>query len=125
MLADSADVTRHLQEYFHEVREHLPSAVRLGLSVARPDSIAGRALAMAARRNAMAHAQRFIAGTNNNEVLAAAMRERRLRLTLDILGEAVISEVEADQYLQHYLDLSRGCSRSRSRIDSAPMPPRK
>ncbi|MBI3839157.1 MAG: L-glutamate gamma-semialdehyde dehydrogenase [Planctomycetia bacterium] len=110
MLATSDSVTRHLQEYFHDVRQHLPSAARLGLAVATPKSIAGRALALAARRNALGHARRFIAGTNRNEVLAAAMRERKLKraFTLDVLGEAVISEPEADKYLQAYLDLIRG-----------------
>jgi len=107
MLGDSAATIRHLHEYFHEVERHLPGAVRLGLAVATPHSLAGRALALTARRQAMGHARRFIAGTNSAEVLAAAMRERKLRrgFTLDILGEAVTSEVEADRYLQLYLDL--------------------
>ncbi len=110
MLTSSEAVIRHLHEYFHDVREHLPSAVRLGLAVATPRSIAGRALAIAARRNAMGHARRFIAGTTQNEVLAAAMRERKLRraFTLDILGEAVTSELEAEKYLQAYIDLIEG-----------------
>ena len=45
-----------------------------------------------------------------SEVLAAALHERRQRraFTLDILGEAVTSEVEADRYLQSYLDLVAG-----------------
>ena len=38
------------------------------------------------------------------------MRERKLKraFTLDMLGEAVTSEVEADRYLQAYLDLIQG-----------------
>jgi RHH-type proline utilization regulon transcriptional repressor/proline dehydrogenase/delta 1-pyrroline-5-carboxylate dehydrogenase len=107
MLADSAAVTRHLHEYFDEVKVHLPSAARLGLAVATPHSIAGRALAIAARRNAMGHARRFIAGTTPDEVLSAARRERKQyrAFTLDLLGEAVTSEREADRYLHGYLDL--------------------
>ena len=91
-------------------RGSLPAAVRLGLAVATPRSLAGRALAIAARSNAQSSCPRFIAGTNASEVLAAAMRERKLRraFTLDILGEAVTSEVEAERYLQAYLDLIRG-----------------
>jgi RHH-type proline utilization regulon transcriptional repressor/proline dehydrogenase/delta 1-pyrroline-5-carboxylate dehydrogenase len=112
MLSDSASVTRHLHEYFHDVRARLPSAARLGLAVATPDSIAGRALALAARRNALGHARRFIAGATQNEVLAAAMHQRKLcrAFTLDYLGEAVTSEIEADRYLQAYLDLVEGIS---------------
>ncbi len=110
MLATSEAVTRHLHEYFQEVHRLLPSAMRLGLAVATPRSIAGRALALAARRNAMGHARRFIAGTTQNEVLAAAMRERKLgrAFTLDILGEAVISEAEAESYLRAYVELVEG-----------------
>ena len=110
MLATSEATIRHLHEYFHDVERHLPRAVRLGLAVAAPRSIAGRALAIAARRNAMGHARRFIAGTTVAEVLAAAMRERKLRraFTFDILGEAVTSEPEADRYLRQYLDLVEG-----------------
>ncbi len=110
MLDSSESLTRHLHEYFDDVARFLPAAARLGLSVAGPRSLAGRALAIATRRNALAHARRFIAGTSAEEVLAAALHERKLHraFTLDILGEAVASEVEADQYLQAYLDLIAG-----------------
>ena len=122
MLRDSASVTRHLHEYFHEVERHLPGAVRLGLSVASPNSVAGRALAIAARRNAQGYARRFIAGSNVAEVLAAAMRERKLRraFTLDILGEAVTSDDEADRYLQLYLDLVEQISPTVNRWPECP-----
>ncbi|MGE0607591.1 MAG: L-glutamate gamma-semialdehyde dehydrogenase [Pirellulales bacterium] len=107
MLSTSESVTRHLHEYFHEVDRHLPAAVRLGLAVATPRSVAGRALAIAARRNAMSHARRFIAGTNTEEVLAAVKRVRKARqaFTLDILGEAVTSDCEADRYADECLNL--------------------
>jgi RHH-type proline utilization regulon transcriptional repressor/proline dehydrogenase/delta 1-pyrroline-5-carboxylate dehydrogenase len=112
MLTSTAALVGHLHEYFQDVERHLPGAARLALSAATPDSLVGRALAIAARRNAMGHARRFIAGTNTAEVLAAAMRERKLRraFTLDILGEAVTSEVEAERYWRLYLDLLEGIS---------------
>ena len=107
MLGTSEAVVRHLHEYFEDVARQLPSAARLGLHAAAPDSLVGRALAIAARRNVMAHARRFIAGTTAEEVLAAALRQRKLgrAFTLDILGEAVISEREADHYLNAYIQL--------------------
>ncbi|HEY2839599.1 MAG TPA: L-glutamate gamma-semialdehyde dehydrogenase, partial [Pirellulales bacterium] len=110
MLSTSHSLTEHLHEYFHDVSKFLPAPARLALAVAQPGTLAGRAVAAAGRRNALAHARRFIAGTNTQEVLVAAMRERKLRraFTLDILGEAVASEVEADHYLQAYLDLIGG-----------------
>jgi RHH-type proline utilization regulon transcriptional repressor/proline dehydrogenase/delta 1-pyrroline-5-carboxylate dehydrogenase len=112
MLHTRDQVTGHLHEYFDEVRQHLPSAVRLGLAIAQPNSIAGRALAIAARRNAMSHARRFIAGVTPDEVLAAALRARKANMgfTMDLLGEAVITETEADRYLGSTIDLIRNIS---------------
>ncbi len=110
MLGTSDSIVRHLHEYFHEVSARLPAAVRVGLVAAMPGSLVGRAVAMAARRNAQNHARRFIAGTSPAELLTTAKRERKLHraCTFDLLGEAVISESEADRYLQSYLDLLDG-----------------
>jgi RHH-type transcriptional regulator, proline utilization regulon repressor / proline dehydrogenase / delta 1-pyrroline-5-carboxylate dehydrogenase len=110
MLGTAADVNRHLQEYLGPVRGRLPSTARMGLDVARALRPAGRALAGMARKAATANARRFIAGSNTAEVLAAAERERTKKraFTLDVLGEAVISEVEAERYLKAYVDLIEG-----------------
>jgi len=107
MLRSSSSVTHHLQEYFDEVRSHLPYAVRLGLDVAQPDSLLGKALALNARTNARKMAERFIAGTKPEEVFktVSKLRKSGLAFTLDLLGEQVISEVEADTYLNAYLEL--------------------
>jgi RHH-type proline utilization regulon transcriptional repressor/proline dehydrogenase/delta 1-pyrroline-5-carboxylate dehydrogenase len=105
-------ITRHLQEYFEEVATHLPRAARLALEVSQPDSVLGRALAMTARRNALRMAQRFIAGTEVDEVLQTVgrLRKQGFAFTLDLLGEAIISEDEADAYQQAYLKLMTGLS---------------
>jgi RHH-type transcriptional regulator, proline utilization regulon repressor / proline dehydrogenase / delta 1-pyrroline-5-carboxylate dehydrogenase len=107
MLTTPESIARHLEEYLEDVRDRLPSAARFGLVVATPTSLGRRGLAAIARRNAMNHARRFIAGTDSREVLAAALRERRLKraFTIDVLGEAVTSEPEADRWQQHYLTL--------------------
>jgi RHH-type proline utilization regulon transcriptional repressor/proline dehydrogenase/delta 1-pyrroline-5-carboxylate dehydrogenase len=97
-------ITRHLQEYFEEVNEHLPRAARMALEVSHPDSVLGRALAIATRRNALRMAKRFIAGTEPAEVLqtVAKLRKQGFAFTLDLLGEAITSEEEADAYLAAY-----------------------
>ncbi len=107
MLSTPRAVNRHLQEYLGPVKERLPKVARLGLDVARTLPPAGRALAKMARKGATANARRFIAGSNTAEVLAAAAAERAKKraFTLDILGEAVISDVEAERYLRAYIDL--------------------
>lgn len=107
MLKASSTVTKHLKEYFDEVRTHLPVAVRLGLEVTQPDSLLGKALAVNARTNARKMAERFIAGTKVSEVYRNVykLREKGLAFTLDLLGEAVISDAEADAYQDAYLEL--------------------
>ncbi len=110
MLRDHTAIARHLDEYFEEVRDHLPWAARLGLDLSTSNSILSRALAFNARTNAARMARRFIAGSNVDEVLASVRRIRRNRyaFTLDLLGEAVISDSEAERYQQSYIDLING-----------------
>jgi len=110
MLRTHGAVTRHLQEYFDEVRSHLPWAVRLGLEISQPNSVLGKALALNARTNALRMSQRFIAGAKVEEVLLAVTRLRKqgFAFTLDLLGEATTSERDADAYQQSYLRLIAG-----------------
>jgi RHH-type proline utilization regulon transcriptional repressor/proline dehydrogenase/delta 1-pyrroline-5-carboxylate dehydrogenase len=108
-LKSSESIARHLQEYFDEVNAQLPMAARLALEVADPNSLLGKALAVNARNRVRQMAERFIAGTTPEEVYRSANRLRRqgLAFTLDLLGEAVISEPEAEAYQQQYLELIR------------------
>ena len=110
MLKDHVAIAKHLDEYFEDVKERLPWAARLGLEVSTHNSILSRALAYNARTNAARMARRFIAGSNVDEVLQSVRKVRKAgyAFTLDLLGEAVISEQEADRYQQAYLDLIAG-----------------
>lgn len=110
MLLDSQAVTDHLHEYLERVRDKLPSSLRVALGLARRTPLTRAAVARAARISAMDFARRFIAGTKVREVLDAAQRQRKLHrcFTLDILGEAVISDAEADQHFHAYVNLLTG-----------------
>ena len=110
MLRDHTAIAQHLEEYFEDVRQHLPWAARIGLDLSTNNSILSRALAYNARTNAARMARRFIAGENVTEVLQSVRQIRRngFAFTLDLLGEAIISEVEADRYQQAYIDLIEG-----------------
>ncbi|MCA9063292.1 MAG: L-glutamate gamma-semialdehyde dehydrogenase [Planctomycetaceae bacterium] len=114
MLRHHEAIAKHLDEYFDEVRDHLPAAVRLGLDLSTSNSILSRALAYNARTNAARMARRFIAGSTIPEVVQSVRRLRRngFAFTLDLLGEAVISDREADAYQQKYLDLMTGLGES-------------
>src|SRR5579872_4903603 len=110
MLHSHEAITRHLQEYFDEVRSHLPLAARLALEISQPNSVLGKALALNARSNSLRMSQRFIAGAKVEEVLAAVtkLRKQGFAFTLDLLGEATTSERDADAYQQSYLALIEG-----------------
>lgn len=107
MLLDSRAITDHLVEYLERARNQMPALVRATLGLARQTPLTRAAVARTARLSAMDFARKFIAGTTVKEVLAAAQRERKLHrcFTLDILGEAVISQREATEHFQAYLDL--------------------
>ncbi len=112
MLNDHTSIARHLEEYFQEVRERLPLAARLGLDLSTSNSVLSRALAWNARTNATRMARRFIAGESIHEVSQSVQKLRRsgFAFTLDLLGESVISDAEADRYQQIYMDLIVGMS---------------
>jgi RHH-type proline utilization regulon transcriptional repressor/proline dehydrogenase/delta 1-pyrroline-5-carboxylate dehydrogenase len=113
LLHGPADVNRHLREYFAEVDERLPGWMRLGLHVLPNNGTIGRLVAGAARTSARRLARRFIAGSNLPEALHAigGLRDRSLAFTVDLLGEATITEKEAEQYQAEYLTLVEGLSR--------------
>jgi RHH-type proline utilization regulon transcriptional repressor/proline dehydrogenase/delta 1-pyrroline-5-carboxylate dehydrogenase len=112
LLNTPATITRHLREYFDEAGSRLPALARLGLRWLPRDGVAARAVAWAARVNAMRLAHRFIAGSNVEEALAAVgrLRRRKLAFTVDLLGEATITESEAVQKQQEYIKLIEGLS---------------
>src|SRR5579884_587860 len=122
-------ISQHLREYFGEAREHLPGWMRLGLRWLPRSGFLGRMLAATAYRSAGRLARKFIAGTNLEEALAsiAEMRRRSLAFTIDRLGEATITEQEAEQAQADYLELIHGLSRQVNRwktndlIDYAPL----
>jgi RHH-type proline utilization regulon transcriptional repressor/proline dehydrogenase/delta 1-pyrroline-5-carboxylate dehydrogenase len=107
MLDDPAALGRHVREYLDDsLIERLPHPLRLALQAARSGMLAPLA-ARAIRAATLGQARRFIAGTNPAEAAQAALVERRHRrgFTLDLLGEAVTSEAEADAYAAAYTHL--------------------
>ena len=112
MLTTSEAVTGHLHEYLSEVKGRMPSSMRVAIGMAKRTPGVRGAVAKAARLAAMDFAKRFIAGTNTKEVIAAAKKQREMGrgFTLDILGEAVTSDREADGYFNSYCELLREIS---------------
>lgn len=122
LLRTPEQVTRHLGEYLDEAREELPGWLRRGLPWMPRRGLSGRLLAAAAGRSSARLARRFIAGSTLEEALAAIQRLRRqgLAFTVDLLGEATITEAEADACRDEYLHLVEGLARQVNRWPEVP-----
>ena len=107
MLKSSDDIAGHLLEYFANAKDGVPLWLRAGLKVAGSGRLGKSMLARVATAGASNFARRFIAGSTVDQVLAAAKKQREApcAFTLDILGEAVISDAEADAYFRAYIQL--------------------
>jgi RHH-type transcriptional regulator, proline utilization regulon repressor / proline dehydrogenase / delta 1-pyrroline-5-carboxylate dehydrogenase len=113
LLHSPGEINRHLREYFNEAKAELPRWMTAALPYMPSHGLAGRLLARAARHNAERLARRFIAGSSLDEALRAiaGLRHRSLAFTVDLLGEATITEAEADRYQAEYFHLIEGLSR--------------
>jgi RHH-type transcriptional regulator, proline utilization regulon repressor / proline dehydrogenase / delta 1-pyrroline-5-carboxylate dehydrogenase len=99
------DVAKHLKEYFSEGgKTDLPAVFNVGLGLG---SLAPGLMAGAIKKNVTSMAKMFITGENPQEALTVLKKARKnnLTFTVDILGEATLSEREALDYQRRYLEL--------------------
>src|SRR5882724_1939324 len=101
-LRGSGEIIEHLNEYFSD--NGFGPLVNTGVRLARiVPSVSGPIL----RWNVSGMARQFIAGRNPDDVMATLQKRRtqKIGFTVDLLGEAVVSEADADKYAARYLDL--------------------
>ncbi|AFY95997.1 L-glutamate gamma-semialdehyde dehydrogenase [Chamaesiphon minutus] len=107
-LQSKAEIARHMQEYLANDAVEVP-AMRslLNFSTDNPNSLTATAAATTLSTAIATLAKRYICGENLPAATKTIERLRRERLafTMDLLGEAVISEVEAEGYLDRYLTM--------------------
>jgi RHH-type proline utilization regulon transcriptional repressor/proline dehydrogenase/delta 1-pyrroline-5-carboxylate dehydrogenase len=110
LLHSGESIARHLREYFGEAGDALPGWARFGIRLLPSRGILGNLLAWTAKMSARRLARKFIAGSNIPEVIGAVQRLRRrsLTFTVDLLGEATITEAEADASQEEYLEMVLG-----------------
>src|SRR3989440_6484665 len=111
-LHTSDEIIEHLQEYFADGHESRKVAQFLGVGI-RLAGIAPWISGPILRWNVSEMARQFIAGRNPIDVMRT-LRKRQAQnigFTVDLLGEAVVSETEADEYAARYLDLLEGLAR--------------
>ncbi len=106
-LHNKPEIAAHMQEYLQDDSVELPSALKGLLNFAAPDSIPGQVAATTVSTAVETLAHKYIAGDSMKEALKTIerLRKNKMAFTLDLLGEAVITEAEAQFYLDRYLDL--------------------
>ena len=100
-------VAKHLQEYFCRSDQDFPLALQWGIKSVSHTSITAGMVAKTISSNITTMAKQFIAGRNAHEALPilAELRSQGMAFTADLLGEAVVSEAEAEDYCSRYLEL--------------------
>jgi RHH-type proline utilization regulon transcriptional repressor/proline dehydrogenase/delta 1-pyrroline-5-carboxylate dehydrogenase len=101
-LRRSSEIVEHLDEYFSD--DGFGPLVGVGVRLARiVPWVSGRVL----RWNVSGMARQFIAGRNPDDVMATLRKRhaQKIGFTVDLLGEGVVSEAQADEYAARYLDL--------------------
>ena len=106
-LHSARDVGHHLEEYFSRVDHALG-----GLTLLAQTLHAGWMLAPLVRHNVTSLARRFIAEESGPALLAVLdeLRAEPAAFTLDVVGEATVSEAEAHVMLERYERLLREVS---------------
>src|SRR6478672_989186 len=106
-LRRSTDIVQHLGEYFADMRNGSVPFLQTGIKAAR---IFPWLTAPILRWNVSGMARQFIAGRDPDDVMKTLRKRRREKIgfTVDLLGEAVVSEHETDEYAARCLDLLEG-----------------
>lgn len=113
------EVARHLKEYFSEDGGSLPPVFNVGLGLG---SLAPGLMAGAIKKNVVGMAKMFITGETPDEALPVLKKARKNKMTftVDILGEAILSEKEAQDYTRKYVELVSWLAKDAEKWDEVP-----
>jgi RHH-type transcriptional regulator, proline utilization regulon repressor / proline dehydrogenase / delta 1-pyrroline-5-carboxylate dehydrogenase len=97
---------RLLKEYFTE-DVGAPALIRNGIKALGRRGVVPMIAGRLIRKNIESLARQFIAGKDPKDALSAltALREEGFSFSIDLLGEAVLSDKESKEYADRYLDL--------------------
>ena len=110
VLTTPEDVARHIQEYLLRPGVNPPTVIKVALKGAGLGSFATKIAAGQIAKNLEGMATRFIVGTNAATALEtlASLRGQKQAFTVDLLGEATVSDTESSAYAARYMDLLDG-----------------
>lgn len=106
-LQSKTEIAHHLQQYLGKEQVELPGPLKNILNFTDAQSGPAQAAAGLISKATELLAFKYIAGETIAQVLKAVerLRKEKMGFSIDLLGEAVITESEAQAYYQSYLDL--------------------
>lgn len=109
-LNTSDSLTRHIDEYFAGDDQDVPKVLKWGagaMGSGLGGKLAAGLMAKTIRSNIEGMAKQFIIGENTSDAMKNLKKIRKdgFAFTVDILGEASVSEIESEAYLNEYIEL--------------------
>lgn len=115
-LQSNTEIANHLQQYMSDESVELPSALKGLLNFADANTPPAQLAAATVTKAVETLAYKYISGANIKEVIKTVerLRKEKMGFTIDLLGEAVITEIEAQSYLDRYIELMESlCEQSK------------
>jgi len=107
-LTTSASLSRHIEEYFGDENAAIPDVFKWGATKTKiGGGLVAKVLNKTIRTNIEGMAREFIIGQKTHEAVKGIEKLRKdgFAFVLDLLGEATVSEKEADAYMNGYLEV--------------------
>ncbi len=103
-LHSSAEIVRHLQEYLGDKAVELNPALKAGLAAS---SFAPALVATPVKAQIVDMAGQFVAGETGEDLIRQIRKNAKLGLatTIDLLGETVVNDAEADVFLKRNIEI--------------------
>jgi RHH-type proline utilization regulon transcriptional repressor/proline dehydrogenase/delta 1-pyrroline-5-carboxylate dehydrogenase len=111
-LQSNTEIANHLQQYMSDESVELPSALKGLLNFADANTPPAQLAAATVTKAVETLAYKYISGANIKEVIKTIerLRKDKMGFTIDLLGEAVITEGEAQSYSDRYIELMKSLS---------------
>ncbi|SOB60924.1 Bifunctional protein PutA [Pseudodesulfovibrio profundus] len=107
-LNTSESLSRHIEEYFSGDDSNIPDVLKWGATKTKiGGGLVAKVLNKTIRSNIETMARQFIIGQTSKEAVKGIKKLRKDGFTfvLDLLGEATVSEVESQAYVDGYLEV--------------------
>lgn len=116
-LNTSESLQRHIREYFTGKNSEIPAVLKWGAGMAGiGGAITGKLVGMTIRSNLEGMARQFIVGEQVKEAIKNMTKIRKdgFAFTVDLLGEATVSEEESEAYAQGYHEVLDALAKEQS-----------